>query len=96
MKMNLPTARALLVLAGFLFLLAPGVAVAGPIDATLGKWFGLSDVSYWVDAVLAVTGLLSVAMAVLPQGATGGAWDKTRTVLNIVAANWGSAKNIKK
>ena len=35
----------------------------------------------------------AAAMAVLPQGKPGSAWDTIRTGVNWLAFNWGNAKN---
>ncbi len=50
----------------------------------------VKDIATWVPIVITAA---AAAMAVLPQGKTGSAWDKIRTVVNYLALNFGNAKN---
>jgi hypothetical protein len=52
----------------------------------------LSEVAYWVPIIVTAA---AAAMAVLPQGTPGSAWDQIRTVVNWLALNVGHAKNAK-
>ncbi len=69
-------------------------ASAGPLDDLLGEMSGLTGFAWWVELVALISTALAFIMAALPQGEPGGAWDKTRTLLNYLANNWGNAKNI--
>lgn len=78
-----------------LFVLAPLTAQAGLVDDTVAKLFSIdTSIDWWVSTVVSVSGLLGLVMALAPQGAPGGVWDKVRTAINWLAANWGNARNV--
>lgn len=47
----------------------------------------------YIQTPAAIGWFIGLLMAILPQGAPGSAWDMIRTVLNLLAANFGNAKN---
>lgn len=53
-----------------------------------------SGISAVVAAIPKIIAAAAILMAVLPQGTPGSTWDKIRSVVNYVAMNWGSAKNV--
>ena len=70
------------------FLLAP-VANAGPIDSALGGLIGTTP-TYWLEAVALVSAILGLVSALVKDSSLP-AW--LRTGLNLLASNWGHAKN---
>jgi len=89
-------------MAGYLALLftlsivSPFAALANEAPAGLADSGWFANVWAYVSTPAAIAWLIGLAMAILPQGQTGGAWDMLRTVLNILAANFGNAKNERK
>lgn len=85
-----------LALACALSFISPLAALANEAPAGLADSGWFANVWAYVSTPAAIGWFLGLAMAILPQGQTGGAWDMLRTVLNILAANFGNAKNERK
>jgi hypothetical protein len=85
-----------LALAFALSIISPLAALANEAPARLADSGWFANVWAYVSTPGAILWLIGLAMAILPQGQTGGAWDMLRTVLNILAANFGNAKNERK
>lgn len=68
--------------------LAQEAATAAPADS---GW--LTNLWAYVSTPAAIAWLIGLAMAILPQGSSGTVWGMLRTLLDLVAANFGNAKN---
>jgi hypothetical protein len=68
--------------------LAQEAAAAAPTDS---GW--VAHLWDYVRTPAAIAWMVGLLMAVLPQGESGTAWGMLRTLLDLVAANFGNAKN---
>lgn len=92
-----PFARLLGMIVGVTFGVVSLAFAADVATAAAGGGWG--DFLLWLWSTLsqplAVSGLVGLLLANTPQGADGTIWDTVRTVLNYIASNYGSAKNIR-
>ena len=70
------------------FLLAP-IANAGPLDSWLGGLIGTTP-AYWLEAVALLSAVLGLVSALVKDSSLP-PW--VATGLNLLANNWGKAKN---
>jgi hypothetical protein len=70
------------------FLLAP-IANAGPLDSWLGGLIGTTP-TYWLEAVALLSAVLGLVSALVKDSSLP-PW--LATGLNLLASNWGKAKN---
>jgi Na+/H+-dicarboxylate symporter len=70
------------------FLLCP-IANAGPLDSALGGLIGATP-AYWLEAVALISAVLGLVSALVKDSSLP-PW--LATGLNLLASNWGKAKN---
>jgi hypothetical protein len=80
--------RAIVILIVCTFLLAP-IAHAGPLDSWLGGLIGTTP-AYWLEAVALLSAVLGLVSALVKDSSLP-PW--LATGLNLLASNWGKAKN---